>query len=40
MGMRVDKMEAELAAEAKPDALGSLFDQQILKVHPDLIRQG
>lgn len=40
MGMHVDKMEAELAAEAKPDALGSLFDQQILKVHPALIRQG
>lgn len=38
IGMDPDKMEAELAAEEKPDHLGSLFDRQILNVHPDLVR--
>lgn len=40
VGMSVEMVEKELASEPKPDALGSLFDRQILNVHPSLIREG
>ncbi len=38
IGMDPEKIEKELAAETKPDELGSMFDRQILNVHPNLVR--